>query len=328
MNSSDDNPVPCTLPCDSICFPADDCSLSLCVGSNIFVIIAFGVLLVPLLVRFAQMMYHVKQPRWTLKKIIFLCEIGACVTKILRAVFIMIALPIPLVIDRLLLWYSFVFMISAYSLLVLFWYNLCERNKTLVFTWLGTKTKRIFFFWVLILFLIFTALAIVEQAAEDEVGLNNFKNYLNILGAIIMVIVLIATLVEGIKLTRLLKSIPTTSRDPELLRIITALIVAITISLVGGFLTIVLSTIVRAVQPNFATCQSFQLAYRVFELFVIGSIGWNLRKYAVQSGRDSSSAKPDLNVEMEEPHKDISQDLSDKRESTTSLDGLVGTSTA
>lgn len=112
--------------------------------------------------------------------------------------------------------YVFALILSMYSLLIIFWINLCSHKKRITFVWLGTKLRRIFITWSILIFALFTAWAIGDQFLEGNVPFIIFKNFF---GVVAIISIAIATLWEGIKLQRELEAIPAGAQDTTLLRV-------------------------------------------------------------------------------------------------------------
>jgi len=256
-------------------------------GVNISLIAIYFICLVLLVVRFVQFVKHIPKPVWSLKKIVYCFAITYFVFRIVRFALKASGLDVPKFVDRFLYWYGYWFSIAIFILLVLYWSNLCANKNQIVFAWLGKESKKFFIGWLVVLALLVTGVYVGELVAGTTQAVAIFFNIAWIVATLFTTIV---TIIEGSKLGKMISNFEDKSENTRmLLAFYTRLTTGLSIGLISVIIILIVATSVRVAYPEYNICQSFQLLYRIIEIFLVLFPCWALRRY---QSRQSSVSLP------------------------------------
>eukprot|EP01119_Soliformovum_irregulare_P002767 TRINITY_DN13025_c0_g1_i1.p1 TRINITY_DN13025_c0_g1~~TRINITY_DN13025_c0_g1_i1.p1 ORF type:complete len:365 (+),score=74.12 TRINITY_DN13025_c0_g1_i1:50-1144(+) len=283
-------PEQCRI-CEAGCASILICNPSYCLGSNVLIILVFGLIGIPVFIRLIQF-YTREKAGSTLKKIIYILATIMCGDRVLRHGLMQGEVQTMGKVGR---WFDLIFywaamycLIAIYSTLLLFWDNLCRNNGT-ARTWLTNNMKRTLIVINIVAFIflvgIFPAVNVLLAS-----GLGNLL--VNILIGLTLLAFTIAYMVEGIRVYRLIKSfsIEKHSKDDKT----SSMLTSITITVIAASVTVIVALLVIAITNSgvFSTandydrCQTLFLVYRAIEVAVLLFIVIPLR--GIRKGRDGS----------------------------------------
>mmetsp|Transcript_3361 Transcript_3361/g.4616 ORF Transcript_3361/g.4616 Transcript_3361/m.4616 type:complete len:304 (+) Transcript_3361:3-914(+) len=278
MNNADDIPSKCRI-CDCWCEGIEQCNVDSCYSTNILFIIAFFIWGMLASVRLFQFYYHSPYPLWTLKKLLYVCGVAVCVLRVLRYILLFAEIEFrgigALLFDLYLYFFALLGIFFMYSLVLIFWGHVCQKNKT-PRGWIGHKMKMIL--------LIANAIVcvIVCIMPPVRVFISSLWVLCNGLISLVAFVLIVLFLKEGSKMLKLIKSLQNTPMEAnQLLKSTTLLAVGGSLGLLITFIILLLATIIRStiVLDSHVACQLSHVFYRTSELGLMTLLVFPLRTF-------------------------------------------------
>lgn len=295
MSQDGMKPATCSYRCEQVCAAwskGDNCNDTLCLVTDIFWACFFGICSILLAIRLYQFFKHQPKPRFTLKKLIFIFGIAACLIRCIRFSLMAANIPQRMVYIQLLWMWSGSCFVLMFSLLMMFWANLIRKGR-MPFHWLGKRMRLYFIIFNIAFFLILTFMGIMQDFSSGSTWARAVNLSANILGVILCSGLGIAALYEGFTLISLLKqSGLQTMRDSALVRKISLLSIS---TAIGNLLLVVFTLIITALNSvsslDYVQCHVTHLIFTTLFSIVIGILLVPMADFRVE--RPESSPKND-----------------------------------
>mmetsp|Transcript_11876 Transcript_11876/g.16458 ORF Transcript_11876/g.16458 Transcript_11876/m.16458 type:complete len:311 (-) Transcript_11876:27-959(-) len=306
MHNLNDTPEEC-IPCDPVCEPLESCPNGLCYSLPVVYITAFAICGILLSIRLYLFFKYVPYPRWSLKKLLFLCGVLTCFLRVLRNVLLVAGLPFKsaglLLLDAFVYFYAFLPLFSMYSLLLIFWANMLQKNKT-PRSWINKQMKILLVGMSIGIFVVMTALPITAVLS----GINAVAVLFNAIFLVMVLFITITMSVEGYRVMKLIKNmeIASHSTSNEVLQTITKLVIGSSIILIITMVVLIITTLIRVRYPNSViVCMVSHAIYRTLELTVICVLAYPLRGFETKTPTSTS-----LNFPSQVPSRNSKADTS------------------
>jgi len=212
---------------------------------------------------------------FTLRKMIFGTSCLYSFVRILRYALLLSGNPYKsvgmLLLDNFLYWIAYYFIFVPYSLLLVFWSNICSKSKKLdAISWIGkeTRTRYILVISNFIIFVIIVLSAIATAFYQDVM-----LPVLNVLLGIVLLALCIAYLIEGYRVYKTIKksyhsSNKESSMKTKLIQKFSMITLVSSFAFIVAFVVIIIAIVVPYFQ-KYIGCTIAETVYRLSEMVLV-----------------------------------------------------------